>query len=129
MIVGAEITGASSSPRVSTRMVVAYYGSYAVDEAKKTITYTTEGGAIHRWMGSFGPHRSSWYERNDAKLGPGQHTERKDCASDHFQTAQNDKPSRMQSPSVRTPESSPDDQSPGLIVNRPISALSVSLLT
>jgi hypothetical protein len=44
VIVGAEITTASSSPRVATRMVVAYYGSYTVDEAKKTITYTTEGG-------------------------------------------------------------------------------------
>ena len=44
MIVGAEIASASASPRVATRMVVAYYGSYVVDEAKKTITYTTEGG-------------------------------------------------------------------------------------
>jgi hypothetical protein len=42
MIIGADLPTASGSPRVSSRMVIAYFGKYAVDDAKRTITFTVE---------------------------------------------------------------------------------------
>ena len=42
MIIGAETQATTGSPRVANRMVVAYYGSYTVDEARKTVSYTAE---------------------------------------------------------------------------------------
>jgi hypothetical protein len=42
MIIGADLPNASGKPQESGRMVVAYFGSYAVDEAAKTVTYTAE---------------------------------------------------------------------------------------
>ena len=44
MIIGATVQTTTGSPRVASRMVVAYYGSYTVDEARKTITYISEHG-------------------------------------------------------------------------------------
>jgi hypothetical protein len=42
MIIGGNLPDRTNSPRVSSRMVVAYYGRYAVDEAKQTVTYTAD---------------------------------------------------------------------------------------
>jgi hypothetical protein len=42
MIIGADLPSPSGKPQESSRMVVAYFGTYAVDEAAKTITYTAE---------------------------------------------------------------------------------------
>ena len=42
MIIGGNLQERTNSPRISSRMVVAYYGRYTVDEAKKTITYTAD---------------------------------------------------------------------------------------
>jgi Lipocalin-like domain len=42
MIIGGNLPDRTNSPRVSSRMVVAYYGRYAVDEAKRTVTYTAD---------------------------------------------------------------------------------------
>jgi hypothetical protein len=42
MIIGGNLPDRTNSPRVSSRMVVAYYGRYTVDEAKKTVTYTAD---------------------------------------------------------------------------------------
>lgn len=42
MIIGGNLPTTSNSPRISNRMVVAYYGRYTVDEANRTITYTAD---------------------------------------------------------------------------------------
>jgi len=42
MIIGGNLPDRTNSPRVSSRMVVAYYGRYTVDEAKKTVTYVAD---------------------------------------------------------------------------------------
>ena len=42
MIIGANLPDRTNSPRVSSRMVVAYYGRYTVDDAKRTVTYTAD---------------------------------------------------------------------------------------
>jgi hypothetical protein len=42
MIIGADLPNPSGKPQESARMVVAYFGTYAVDEGAKTITYTAE---------------------------------------------------------------------------------------
>jgi hypothetical protein len=42
MIIGGNLPDRTNSPRVSSRMVVAYYGRYTVDEEKKTITYIAD---------------------------------------------------------------------------------------
>jgi hypothetical protein len=42
MIIGADLPAPSGKPQESGRMVVAYFGTYAVDEAAKTVTYTAE---------------------------------------------------------------------------------------
>ena len=42
MIIGADLPAPSGKPQESSRMVVAYFGTYSVDEAAKTVTYTAE---------------------------------------------------------------------------------------
>jgi hypothetical protein len=42
IIIGANLSAASTKPQESKRMVVAYVGTYSVDEAAKTVTYTAE---------------------------------------------------------------------------------------
>jgi hypothetical protein len=42
MIIGRDLPTPSGSPRVSSRLVIAYYGKYTIDEASKTITYQAE---------------------------------------------------------------------------------------
>jgi hypothetical protein len=42
MIIGGNLPERTNSPRVSSRMVVAYYGRYTVDETKRTVTYTAD---------------------------------------------------------------------------------------
>jgi hypothetical protein len=42
MIIGNDLQIRSGSPRVSDRMVIAYFGTYAVDNVAQTITYTVE---------------------------------------------------------------------------------------
>jgi hypothetical protein len=42
MILGADLANPTGKPQESSRMVVAHFGSYAVDEVAKTVTYTAE---------------------------------------------------------------------------------------
>jgi hypothetical protein len=42
MIIGADLPSPSGKPQESSRMVVAYFGTYSVDEAARTVTYTAE---------------------------------------------------------------------------------------
>jgi hypothetical protein len=42
MIIGGDLAAPSANPQDSKRAVVAYFGTYAVDEAAKTVTYTAE---------------------------------------------------------------------------------------
>jgi hypothetical protein len=42
MLIGADLPNPTGKPQESSRMVVAYFGTYAVDEAAKTVTYTAE---------------------------------------------------------------------------------------
>jgi hypothetical protein len=42
MIIGADLPNPSGKPQESQRMVVAHFGTYSVDEAAKTVTYTAE---------------------------------------------------------------------------------------
>jgi len=42
MIIERDLSSPSGSPRVSSRLVIAYYGKYSVDEASKVITYRAE---------------------------------------------------------------------------------------
>jgi Lipocalin-like domain len=42
MIIGADLPNPSGKPQESQRMVVAYFGTYSVDEAAKTVTYAAE---------------------------------------------------------------------------------------
>ena len=42
MIIGTDLPAPSGKPQESSRMVVAYFGTYSVDEAAKTVTYTAE---------------------------------------------------------------------------------------
>jgi hypothetical protein len=44
MIIGAKPVITSGSPRVASRMTVAYYGSYSVEEWVKVISYNIERG-------------------------------------------------------------------------------------
>jgi hypothetical protein len=39
MIIGRNLEAMTGSPRVSARMVIAYYGKYSVDEATRSITF------------------------------------------------------------------------------------------
>jgi lipocalin-like protein len=52
MIIGRDLENASGSPRVSSRMVIAYYGKYSVDEAAKTITLKAERSTYPNFDGS-----------------------------------------------------------------------------
>jgi hypothetical protein len=51
MIIGADLPSPSGKPQESGRLVVAYFGTYAVDEAAKTITYTAERATTPRFDG------------------------------------------------------------------------------
>jgi Lipocalin-like domain len=51
MIIGADLPARSEVPAVSSRMVVAYFGTYSVDEAAKTVTYTAERATEPRFDG------------------------------------------------------------------------------
>ncbi len=42
MILGADLANPTGKPQESSRMAVAHFGTYAVDEAAKTVTYTAE---------------------------------------------------------------------------------------
>jgi Lipocalin-like domain len=42
MIIGGDLPNPSAKPQESGRQVVAYFGTYSVDEAAKTVTYTAE---------------------------------------------------------------------------------------
>jgi hypothetical protein len=42
MVIGRNLPDRTNSPRIASRMVVAYYGRYTVDESKKTITYVAD---------------------------------------------------------------------------------------
>ena len=42
MIIGADLPTPSGKPQESSRQVVAYFGTYAVDDAANTVTYTAE---------------------------------------------------------------------------------------
>ena len=42
MIIGADLPTPSGKPQEAARQVVAYFGTYSVDEGAKTITYTAE---------------------------------------------------------------------------------------
>jgi hypothetical protein len=46
MIIGADLPNPSGKPQESSRQVVAYFGTYSVDEAAKTVTYTAERATI-----------------------------------------------------------------------------------
>jgi Lipocalin-like domain len=51
MIIGADLPNPSGKPQESQRMVVAYFGTYLVDEAAKTVTYTAERATEPRFDG------------------------------------------------------------------------------
>ena len=42
MIIGADLPTPSGRPQVASRMVIAYYGTYSVDEAAKAVTFNVE---------------------------------------------------------------------------------------
>ena len=42
MIIGADLPTPSGKPQESSRQVVAYFGTYTVDDAANTVTYTAE---------------------------------------------------------------------------------------
>ncbi len=42
MLIGADLPNPTGKPQESSRMVVAYFGTYAVDETAHTVTYTAE---------------------------------------------------------------------------------------
>jgi Lipocalin-like domain len=42
MIIGADLPAPSANPQDSKRAVVAYFGTYSVDDVAKTVTYTAE---------------------------------------------------------------------------------------
>jgi hypothetical protein len=46
MIIGGDLPTPSGKPQESARQVVAYFGTYSVDEGAKTITYTAERATI-----------------------------------------------------------------------------------
>jgi hypothetical protein len=45
IIIGEKAISKSGSPRVADRMAIAYFGSYSVDEATRTVTYRIERGS------------------------------------------------------------------------------------
>ena len=51
MIIGADLPTPSGKPQESARQVVAYFGTYSVDEGAKTITYTAERATIPAFDG------------------------------------------------------------------------------
>jgi hypothetical protein len=51
MIIGADLPTPSGKPQEAARMVVAYFGTYSVDEGAKTITYTAERATIPAFDG------------------------------------------------------------------------------
>jgi hypothetical protein len=46
MIIGGDLPSPSGKPQESNRQVVAYFGTYAVDDAANTVTYTAERATI-----------------------------------------------------------------------------------
>jgi hypothetical protein len=46
MIIGADLPTPSGKPQESSRQVVAYFGTYAVDDAANTVTYTAERATL-----------------------------------------------------------------------------------
>ena len=46
MIIGGDLPSPSGKPQESSRQVVAYFGTYAVDDAANTVTYTAERATI-----------------------------------------------------------------------------------
>ena len=51
MIIGADLPTFSGKPQEAARLVVAYFGTYSVDEGAKTITYTAERATIPAFDG------------------------------------------------------------------------------
>ena len=51
MIIGADLPNPPGKPQEAARMVVAYFGTYTVDEGAKTITYTAERATIPAFDG------------------------------------------------------------------------------
>jgi len=51
MIIGGDLPTPSGKPQESARQVVAYFGTYSVDEGAKTITYTAERATIPAFDG------------------------------------------------------------------------------
>ena len=51
MIIGADLPTPSGKPQEAARQVVAYFGTYSVDEGAKTITYTAERATIPAFDG------------------------------------------------------------------------------
>jgi len=51
MIIGADLPNPAGKPQESARQVVAYFGTYSVDEGAKTITYTAERATIPAFDG------------------------------------------------------------------------------
>jgi hypothetical protein len=46
MIIGGDLPNPSGKPQESSRQVVAYFGTYAVDDAANTVTYTAERATV-----------------------------------------------------------------------------------
>ena len=51
MIIGGDLPTPSGKPQESARQVVAYFGTYSVDDGAKTITYTAERATIPAFDG------------------------------------------------------------------------------
>jgi hypothetical protein len=51
MIIGGDLPNPAGKPQESARQVVAYFGTYSVDEGAKTITYTAERATIPAFDG------------------------------------------------------------------------------
>jgi hypothetical protein len=51
VIIGADLANPSPMPQESKRQVVAYFGTYAVDEAAHTVTYTAQRATIPAFDG------------------------------------------------------------------------------
>jgi hypothetical protein len=46
MIIGGDLPTPSGKPQEAARQVVAYFGTYSVDDGAKTITYTAERATL-----------------------------------------------------------------------------------
>jgi hypothetical protein len=51
MIIGGDLPNPAGKPQEAARQVVAYFGTYSVDEGAKTITYTAERATIPAFDG------------------------------------------------------------------------------